>query len=192
MRGRQIAAVLCGLAACWVLEPGLNATAAASGLGASLLRTTLTVADVDRSRAFYALLGFEAENEMGGSRDPESAFPLNSRSSRWRLVILANDTGAGGKIGLLSFDEASPEPVRDMQRERIGLGDMVFVFDVPDARATHARLVGAGADIVEEPVSYRSAQLDEQGGPMAGWVFHVFDPDGYLIEILEAPRPVRP
>jgi catechol 2,3-dioxygenase-like lactoylglutathione lyase family enzyme len=160
--------------------------------GASLLRTTLTVADVDRSARFYALLGFGVEDTMGGERNPDSPFPLNSRSTKWRLMILAPASGEGGKIGLLSFDDATPAPARDMTRERIGLGDMVFVFDVPDARAVHASLAEAGADIVEAPLSYTSRKLDPQGRPMQGWVFHAFDPDGYLIEVLEAPKPRIP
>jgi catechol 2,3-dioxygenase-like lactoylglutathione lyase family enzyme len=172
----------------WLALP-VPATAAE---GASLLRTTLIVADVDRSVRFYELLGFRVEDEMGGGRNPDSPFPLNSRSTRWRLVILTSASGVGGKVGLLSFDEARPAPVREMARERIGLGDMVFVFDVPDARAVHARIREAGADVVEAPLAYISRKLDAQGHPMQGWVFHAFDPDGYLIEVLEAPRPRSP
>ena len=67
---------------------------------ASLLRTAITVADVDRSLAFYALLGFETEAEMGGARSPDSAFPLNSGSSRWRLVILQGGRVEGGRLAL--------------------------------------------------------------------------------------------
>jgi catechol 2,3-dioxygenase-like lactoylglutathione lyase family enzyme len=166
--------------------------AMAAGTGPSLLRTTLTVADVDRSARFYSLLGFTVEDEMGGERNPDSPFPLNSRSTQWRLVILAPASGEGGKIGLLSFDASRPAPAREMSRERIGLGDMVFVLDVPDARAVHATLVEAGADVVEAPLSYTSRKLDPEGRPMQGWVFHAFDPDGYLVEVLEAPRPQNP
>lgn len=168
---------------------GLWTSIGASAGDASLLRTTLTVSDVDRAIAFYALLGFAVEEEMGGERNPDSAFPLNSRASKWRLVVLAPADGAGGKIGLLSFDEASPEPTRSMRRDRIGLGDMVFVIDVSDAVAVHARLAAMGADIVEEPIKFQSRHLDPAGRPLEGRVFHVFDPDGFLIEILEAPRP---
>jgi catechol 2,3-dioxygenase-like lactoylglutathione lyase family enzyme len=164
------------------------ATPASAGETATLLRTTLTVADVDRSLAFYALLGFRVESEMGGERSPDSPFPLNSRSSRWRLVILAPAAGEGGKIGLLSFAQASPSPTRAPTRDRIGLGDMVFVFDVPDAVAVHATLEADGARIVEEPVTYQSKTTDAAGRSLTGRVFHVFDPDGYLIEILEAPQ----
>jgi len=155
---------------------------------ASLLRTTLTVADVDRSLAFYALLGFATDSDVGGERSPDSPFPLNSRSTRWRLVVLAPASGQGGRIGLLSFDDASPAPVRDMKREKVGLGDMVFVLDVADAAAVHARLAAAGAQVVEEPVTFRSRNLRADGSPMEGRVFHVFDPDGYLIEILQAAQ----
>ena len=176
----------------WLLALPTVAAAAPPDGAASLLRTTLTVADVDRSIGFYGLLGFRVEEEMGGERNPDSPFPLNSRSSRWRLVILEPASGEGGKVGLLSFDEASPVPTRELSRDRIGLGDMVFVFDVPDARAAHATLVEAGAEVVEEPLSYTSRKLDPEGRPMQGWVFHVFDPDGYLIEVLEAPKPRIP
>jgi catechol 2,3-dioxygenase-like lactoylglutathione lyase family enzyme len=153
---------------------------------ATLLRTTLMVQDVDRSIAFYARLGFVQEGEMGGPRSPESPFPINSRSSRYRLVILGS--GQGGKIGLLSFDDARPAPTRTLERERIGLGDMVFVMDVPDAAAVHAALTAAGAKIVEPPQVFKSSKTDAQGKPLEGRVFHVFDPDGYLIEILQAPE----
>jgi len=180
------------LAAACLLSWSMTPMAASAGEGASLLRTTLVVADVDRSTRFYALLGFHTEDEMGGERNPDSPFPLNSRSSRWRLAILAPESGEGGRIGLLSFDDASPAPTRDLARERIGLGDMVFVFDVPDARAVHAKMEQAGADVVEAPLSYTSRKLDPQGRPMQGWVFHAFDPDGYLIEVLEAPSPRIP
>lgn len=168
----------------------LAVVVAARADGAMLLRTALVVADVERSRAFYELLGFGVESEMGGERNPDSPFPVNSRSTRWRLVILASDRGEGGKIGLVSFAEASPSPVRPMDRPRIGLGDSVFVMDVPDALAMHARLVAAGARVATQPSTYRSSRLDERGRPMQGRVFHVFDPDGNLVELLEAPKPV--
>ncbi len=178
-----------------VLAAALAAGAATGGEtpadgSAMLMRTALVVEDVERSRAFYELLGFRVESEMGGERNPDSPFPVNSRSSRWRLLILASARGEGGRIGLVSFDEARPAPVRPSDRRRIGLGDSVFVMDVPDVPAMHARLAEVGADIVTQPSTYRSRQLDAAGRPLQGRVFHVFDPDGYLVELLEAPRPV--
>jgi catechol 2,3-dioxygenase-like lactoylglutathione lyase family enzyme len=181
MNHRQIALRTLALAAAL-----LTVAPAYAAERASLLRTTLMVRDVDRAIAFYSRLGFAQEGEMGGPRSPESPFPINSKSSRYRLVIMGS--GAGGKIGLLSFDDASPAPTRAVERERIGLGDMVFVMDVPDAAAVHATLTAAGAKIVEPPQVFKSSKTDAQGKPLEGRVFHVFDPDGYLIEILQAPE----
>jgi catechol 2,3-dioxygenase-like lactoylglutathione lyase family enzyme len=164
----------------------LTAAPAPAAENATLLRTTLMVRDVDRSIAFYSRLGFAQEGEMGGARSPESPFPINSRSSRYRLVIMGS--GQGGKIGLLSFADASPAPTRSLERERIGVGDLVFVMDVADAAAVHAMLTAAGAKVVEPPQVFKSSKTDAQGKPLEGSVFHVFDPDGYLIEILQAPR----
>lgn len=159
--------------------------------GARLLRTALIVEDVDRSLRFYALLGHAPESEMGGSRDPaRTPFPLNAGATKWRLVILASAANPGARIGLVSFDDPRPAPSRPARR-KLGLGDMVFVFDVADARRTHELLKAAGADIVETPQMYQSKQLDSRGRPMEGHVFHVFDPDGNLIELLEAPKAVR-
>lgn len=158
--------------------------------GPSLLRTTLIVADVERSMAFYRLLGFGKVEEMGGGRDAESPFPLNVRSRKFRLVVLADARRSAARIGVLQFEDARPEPVR-APRRRVGLGDMVFVVDVPDAVAVHAALVEAGADVVEPPQVFRSRSVDARGRPIEGRVFHVFDPDGYLVELLEAAKPAR-
>ena len=64
------------------------------------------------------------------------------------------------------------------------------MFDVTDAEAIHVRLRAAGADIIEPPQIYMSKKTAADGSPMRGRVFHVKDPDGYLIELLEAPKPL--
>ncbi len=157
---------------------------------AKLLRTALIVADVDRAAKFYHLLGYQLDSEMGGARDPDkTAFPLNVKAKRWRLLILSNASNPTGRIGLVSFDDPRPASSRNPRR-KVGLGDMVFVFDVSDAQRIYDQLKSAGADIVETPQVYISKQVDAAGHPLQGHVFHVFDPDGYMIELLEAPRPV--
>jgi catechol 2,3-dioxygenase-like lactoylglutathione lyase family enzyme len=146
----------------------------------TLLRTTLIVADIDRSIAFYRRLGFEPESDRGGPRKPDSPFPLAAKSGVFRLVILASPAATGGRIGLLSFAEPSP-PVTVPARDRVGIGDMVFVVRVPDAAVAFGQLKAAGADLVESsPVSYGSQRPDGT----AGQLFHVFDPDGRLVEVM--------
>jgi catechol 2,3-dioxygenase-like lactoylglutathione lyase family enzyme len=166
------------------------ATPAPSLQSARLLRTALIVRDVDRALRFYALFGYAPESEMGGPRDPaKTAFPLNAAATNFRLVILASPASPGARIGLVSFDDP-PAKASRRPRRKVGEGDMVF--DVADARQAHERLRAAGADIVETPQVYLSKQLDVRGRPMEGRVFHVFDPDGNLVELLEAPRTVEP
>ena len=174
-------------------DPGATTATIAASAAASdarLLRTALIVRDVERSQRFYAMLGYAPESSLGGPRDPtKTPFPLNVAAKQWRLSILASAANPGARLGLVSFDDPAPNATRAPGR-KVGIGDPVLVFDVADAIALHARLKAAGADIVETPEVYLSRQLDASGRPLQGHVFHVFDPDGNLIELLEAPKPV--
>ena len=71
-----------------ILSAFLLMPALAAAADPALLRSTLIVADVDRSIAFYGRLGFVVESDRAGPRKPDSPFPLASRSSTFRLVIL--------------------------------------------------------------------------------------------------------
>ena len=155
----------------------------------TLLRTALIVADAERSIAFYGLLGFTVEADNASDRKPEAnPFPLNAPSTRYRLVILASRDKAGGRIGLVDFRDPPPAPTRSATAVRVGRGDMVFVFDVADADAVHATLRAADARILETPQTYVSKRRDANGRALQGKVFHAWDPDGNLIELLEAPK----
>jgi catechol 2,3-dioxygenase-like lactoylglutathione lyase family enzyme len=142
-----------------------------------------------RALAFNELLGFASIDEMDGPRDPlHSPFPLAAPSHRFRLRILESSSHGGGRIGLLAFSDPAP-PVTRAARGRVGRGDMVFVFEVADAEALQATLVSAGARVVERPQTFRSRRTDAAGHPWQGKVFHAFDPDGNLFELLQPARP---
>ncbi len=193
-RLKTLAAVLGLVLVAPALPPAAFADAAAAdpvaASDARLLRTALIVRDVERSQRFYAMFGYAPESSMGGPRDPsKTPFPLNAAAKRFQLTILASAANPGARLGLVSFDDPAPAATRASGR-KVGIGDPVLVFDVADAIAMHARLKAAGADIVETPEVYLSRQVDAAGRPLQGHVFHVFDPDGYLIELLEAPKPV--
>jgi catechol 2,3-dioxygenase-like lactoylglutathione lyase family enzyme len=155
----------------------------------TLLRSALIVADADRSIAFYALLGFQVESDTGQRtrRTAGNPFPLNAASNWSRLVILASATGSGGRIGLVEFGDPPPPQRRDSNR-LVGRGDLVLVFDVTDADAIHEALRRGGADIHETPQVYVSVRQAADGRQLRGKVFHTWDPDGNLIELLEAPK----
>ncbi len=158
----------------------------------TLLRTALIVADAERSIAFYGLLGFRVEADSASDRKPEAnPFPLNAPSTRYRLVILASRDQNGGRIGLVDFRDPAPTPTRAGSaagNSLVGRGDMVFVFDVTDAEAIHRALQSAGARILEPPQVYVSRRKAADGRNLQGKVFHAWDPDGNLIELLEAPK----
>ncbi len=157
----------------------------------SLLRVALIVEDAAASIRFYQLLGYGIELDQTNARKPEgNFFPLNVPATQTRLVIMASADGQGGRIGLVEFTKPSATDNR-REPERTGRGDAVLVFDVADAEVIHGRLRAAGVRILEPPQVYVSKKLAADGSPLRGRVFHVRDPDGYLVELLEAPRPVR-
>jgi len=171
--------------------PVAAGAATATAPSPTLLRASLLVEDADRALAFYAVLGFRVEADFANTRQPEgNPFPLNAPSTAVRLVILASASGDGGRIGLVEFRTPTPGENR-IDRERTGRGDVVLVFDVADADATYAALRDAGARVIEPPQVYVSRRSAPDGGPMQGKVFHARDPDGHLVELLEAPKPVR-
>jgi catechol 2,3-dioxygenase-like lactoylglutathione lyase family enzyme len=163
---------------------------AAATASPTLLRASLLVEDAGRAAAFYAALGFRMESDFANAREPAgNPFPLNAPSTAVRLVILASADGTGGRIGLVEFRSPTPG-VNRIDEGKTGRGDVVLVFDVPDADATHAALLAAGAQVLGPPQVYVSRNRAPDGGPMQGKVFHARDPDGHLVELLEAPKPV--
>lgn len=180
----------CILVAAVSLLAAASSRATAEDRPPTLLRSALLVADVERAQRFYELFGFRAEVSLDNPRDPDrNPFPLASRSTRTRLVILASASGAGGRIGLVEFSQPTPPDARRDAR-RTAIGDVVLVLDVADAETIYRTLQTAGADLIEPPQIYVSRQRAPDGAPMRGKVFHVRDPDGYLIEILQPPARV--
>jgi hypothetical protein len=60
---------------------------------------------------------------------------------------------------------------------------MVFVVRAPDAAAAYGSLKSAGAHLVESAtVPYEMRRPDGSMGQ--GQLFHVFDPDGRLVEVM--------
>jgi catechol 2,3-dioxygenase-like lactoylglutathione lyase family enzyme len=172
-----------------LLALAMSALAAASTPQPTLLRAALIVEDAARSIRFYELLGFRTELDQTNPRRPEgNHFPLNAASTQTRLVIMASAAGEGGRIGLVEFSKPTPADNR-VDAARTGRGDVVLVFDVADAEAIHQRLQSAAVVILEPPQVYTSKKTAADGSPLRGKVFHVRDPDGYLVELLEAPKP---
>jgi catechol 2,3-dioxygenase-like lactoylglutathione lyase family enzyme len=117
----------------------------------------LVVADVDRSRRWYAdVLGAEPYREYGG----DSA--VLSFNGAWLLLV----TGGGPTDDKPSVTLAPPVDPDHVAH--------LFTIRVPDCRAAYAALRGRGAEFLTPPV--------DQGAETRCFFR---DPDGHLFEISE-------
>ena len=142
-------------------------------------RTTLLVRDVRRSQAFYRdVLGFATwyDDEIVVSGRGLAAGKAGDRT---RLVIMRAEDPVVGMIGLLQFvaDELPAPPRRD----RLGIGDVVFVLSTDDVAGVHERARAFGARIYAEPHAYEVKGADGQLARMTS--LSVWDPDDYFLEI---------
>jgi catechol 2,3-dioxygenase-like lactoylglutathione lyase family enzyme len=143
-------------------------------------RTTLIVRDLARSLAFYRdVLGFsvwcDGEIVLTGT-----GLAAGSRGDRTRLVIVKADDPVVGMIGLLEFTDP-PLAAPAVTRERLGIGDVVFVMQSDDVQAAHERLVVAGARIHAAPHPFQVTGADGTQLEMSAMSF--WDPDGFFIEL---------
>lgn len=141
-------------------------------------RTTLIVRNLPSSIAFYRdVLGlsvwYDDEVVLSGV-----GLAAGERGDRTRLVIMKCHDPVIGMIGLLEFTEPRlPEPPR---RERLGIGDIVFVMQGDDVAGVHRRAVDFGARIHAAPHSFEVRGADGQMLSMTS--LSLWDPDDYFIE----------
>jgi len=145
-----------------------------------LKRTTLIVQDVERSLAFYRhVLGFSVwyDDEIVLSGRGLAA---GKKGDRTRLVILKAQDPVIGMVGLLEFTDPALPPPRQ-ERDRLGIGDIVFVMQSDDVAAAYERLKERGARIHAAPHGFEVTGADGQRLSMTSMSF--WDPDGYFIEL---------
>ena len=145
-------------------------------------RTTLIVADAEKSIDFYQRLGFTKWYDRGGERNPaRSTLPLNADSTRSRLVIMKGRDPWIAMIGLLEFAEPAPTPVKS--ESTLGTGDVILMLEVDDAEAAYRQLREIDAPIEGELERYDVVAGD--GRKLRGQLFYVRDPDGRLLEVTD-------
>lgn len=145
-------------------------------------RTTVVVRDIDASRAFYRdVLGFkiwfDRDFEFSGT-----GFPGTRKGDRSRLVIAEARDPLIGKIGLLQYLDP-PVKVASPDLSFLAPGRIVFVGEVDDIAALHARLQAAGAVINAAPHRFEVVGADGRLKVMTQICF--FDPDGNFFELSE-------
>ncbi len=147
-----------------------------------LRRTTLVVADMDRSLAFYRdALGMVVtyDNWIYTPREAKSA---DEAEVARRLVFLrANDTYIG-VLGLLEYvkPEREPVPIGD---KAFHPGTTVLVFNLEDNRAAFERATRVpGAGMLWEPTEVTYPDYGG-AGVLRVVTSGVHDPDGFAVEI---------
>lgn len=141
-------------------------------------RTTLIVRDLARSLRFYqGVLGMSVWYD---DRIVLSGVGLaaGQRGDETHLVILKSTDPVLGMIGLLEFTSRplSPPP----RRERLGIGDIVFVMQGDDVDGVHARAVAQGIRIHAPPHRFEVTGAD--GSHLVMSSLSLWDPDDYFIE----------
>ncbi|MFZ9085975.1 MAG: VOC family protein [Steroidobacteraceae bacterium] len=143
-------------------------------------RTTLIVRDLGRSIAFYRDgLGLEVwyDDEVVLSGRGLAA---GGAGDRTRLVILKAQDPVIGMIGLLQWvDPELPGPT--VRRDRLGIGDVVFVLHTDDLEAVMERLRALGTRVHAEPHLFEVRGAD--GRQLRMRSASVWDPDDYFLEI---------
>jgi catechol 2,3-dioxygenase-like lactoylglutathione lyase family enzyme len=148
------------------------------GMSTLVKRTTLIVRSCERSTAFYSdvfglTVWYDDQIELGGV-----GLAAGKRGDKTHLVILKAQDPTVGMVGLLQFTEPRlPEPPR---RERLGIGDVVFVMQGDDAQGVYRRAVRFGARIHAPPHAFSVRGAD--GGMVAMTSVSLWDPDDYFIE----------
>jgi lactoylglutathione lyase len=123
----------------------------------ALLHTCYRISDIDRSVAFYKLLGFEEISRM----------PIRDEA----INVFMNQPGDGDAPRLeLTFNHGRTEPYE------IGTGYGHIAISAEDLDATLAGLAEAGVEPERPPYQVR------EGGSR---ICFVRDPDGYRIELIE-------
>jgi hypothetical protein len=99
---------------------------------------------------------------------------------RTRLVIMQAQDPVIGMLGLLQFT-ARPHDAPAGERQRLAIGDVVFVMQTDDVDAVHRRLADWGARVHAAPHAFEVRGADGHLVRMTSLSF--WDPDGYFFEV---------
>jgi len=170
------------LAAAAILGAVSSAFPGAKAATSVLARSTIFVADMERSIAFYERLGFKAAAQP--QPRPWSAqnapLPLAAESSEMKIVILAGQNDQIGRIGLMQFGKPSL-PKTFGPGDKMGTGTAVLVVGTDDIDAVFAALTAAGDAVLRGP---KESSMVIQGMKRTSRTMFVRDPDGTVIEVV--------
>lgn len=141
-------------------------------------RTTLIVRCLERSIEFYRdVLGmsiwYDDDITLSGV-----GLAAGAKGDRTRLVIMQGPDPVLGMIGLLEF--VAPRLSEPTRRERLGIGDIVFVMQGRDVHGVHQRAIERGFRVHAAPHEF--SVKGANGQPLQMTSLSLWDPDDYFIE----------
>jgi catechol 2,3-dioxygenase-like lactoylglutathione lyase family enzyme len=127
-----------------------------------------TVADIDRSVAFYAKFGFQKVNRYSAA-GPDLDLAVQTENADMDIQLLRRPDGV--TLELIRYVRQPSQ--RAARNSQVGAAHMAFV--VGDIQAAYQRLTSEG-------VEFLSAPNTDMYGEM--WVY-MRDPDGITVELME-------
>jgi catechol 2,3-dioxygenase-like lactoylglutathione lyase family enzyme len=141
-----------------------------------LYQIGISTGNLQRLSDFYInAVGFQLVYENSWEPNPVSDRSFGLKGSAAKYVILR-----AGNILLEIFEFSSPPPANAMPLRVCDHGYTLLGLYVDDVHAEYERLSAAGMKFISPPTEY--------GGPGPAAAAFGYDPDGNLIELVEAKR----
>jgi catechol 2,3-dioxygenase-like lactoylglutathione lyase family enzyme len=162
-----------------------------SGNALQIFHINVNCSNLERSLAFYTLIGFREMLDFGSVDDGRSFSeigleplfrmkgPLDGRA---RFLALGDDPRAT-RLDLIEWTAPRSEPAAPRNLSHLGIARICL--KVRDCAALHAALSAAGHDC------YSAPGLIRMGGSQQ-YVFCCEDPDGVVIEFMQFVREAAP
>lgn len=143
----------------------------------------LTVSDIERSIAFYRdVLGLAYQSQIIMS-GPETDILFGREGSGAKVAYLnGSDSVEAPPIELIQFESAAVDAVRS-DLFRTSISEVCFQTD--DIAMEYERLCGLGVECLSTPQFF---DFSDQGLG-ASWAFYFRDPDGIVLEMMQAVQP---
>ena len=167
--------------ACGPTQPLESASGTATGPseGTVLRRATLLTHDIDKSMAFYKIIGFEPWYLGEAGKISENGLPVEGTKAGdpSRFVIMKGKHPYIGMIGLLQYGESTTAPPASLRH-----GDAIMMVEAEGLDRIYAELVAAGHK-VHKPIE--TTHIESVSSEWDARFAMVYDPDGHLVELTE-------
>lgn len=145
----------------------------------SMYHTGFTVSDIDRSIEFYRdVLGMSLYRRQTGTAEYLARI-TGFEGVRLEVALLQAPDGSG-MLELLQY-ASHPAPPTERETNRPGNGHLCFKVD--DIRTACKDLRQRGVRLIAEPAEITA------GVHRGGFGVYLRDPDGFTIELFQAPKP---